>query len=88
MHIENILLTSVANIVGIMRRLKFKFIRVVLNQIYLSYVLPSREYSSVVCDRCNSQYSNALETLQNETARIVTDLTRTVSLENSSIRKT
>ena len=47
MHIENIL-TCVAKVVGIMRRLKFKFTRAALNQIYLSYVLPILEYSSVV----------------------------------------
>ena len=65
MHIENIL-TSAVNMVGIMRRLKFKFTRVALNQIYLSYVLPILEYSSVVWDGCSSQDSNALEKLQNE----------------------
>ena len=81
MHIENIL-TSAAKIVGIMRRLKFKFTRVALNQIYLSYVLPVLGYSSVVWDGCSSQDSNALEKLQNEAARIVTGLTRSVSLEN------
>ena len=83
MHIENIL-TSAAKIVGIMRRLKFKFSRVALNQIYLSYVLSILEYSSVVWDGCSSQDSNALEKLQTEAAiyRIVTGLTRSVSLEN------
>ena len=81
MHIENIL-TSAAKIVGIMRRLKFKLTRVALNQIYLSYVLPILEYSSVVWDGCSSQDSDALEKLQNEAARIVTGLTRSVSLEN------
>ena len=59
MHFENIL-TSAAKIVGIMR-LKFKFTRVALNQIYFSYVLPILEYSSVVWDGRSSQDSNALE---------------------------
>ena len=81
MHIENIL-TSAVKIVGIMRKLKFKLTRVALNQIYFSYVLPSLEYSSVVLDGCSSQDSNALEKLQNEAARIVTGLTRSVSLES------
>ena len=75
MHIENIL-TSAAKIVGIMRRLKFKLARVALNLIQFSYVLP------IVWDGCSSQDSNALKKLQNETARIVTGLTRSVSLEN------
>ena len=78
MHID--ILTSAAKIVGIMRRLKFKFTRVALNQIYLCYVLPILEYSSVVWDGCSSQDSNALEKLQNEAARIVTGLTRSVLL--------
>ena len=81
MHIENIL-TSAAKIVSIMTRLKFKFTRVPLNQIYFSYVLPILKYSSVVWDGCSSQDSNALEKLQNEAARIVTGLTRSVSLED------
>ena len=81
MHIENIL-TSAAKIADIIRRLKLKFTRVAWNQIYLSYVLPILEYSSVVWDGCSSQDSNAPEKLQNEAARIVTGLTRSVSEEN------
>ena len=80
-HIDNIL-TSAAKIVGIMRKLKFTFTRITLNQIYFSYVLPVLEYSSVVWDGCSLQDSNALDKLQNEAARIVTGLTRSVSLEN------
>lgn len=79
-HIQNIL-TSAAKIVGIMRKLKFTLTRVALNQIYLSYVLPILEYSSVVWDGCSLQDSNSLEKLQNEAARIVTGLTRSVSLD-------
>ena len=62
--------------------LPFFFFFFALNQIFLSYVLPIFEYSSVVWDGCSSQDSNALEKLQNEAARIVTGLTRSVSLEN------
>ena len=65
-----------------MRKLKFTFTRITLNQIYFSYVLPVLEYSSVVWDGCSLQDSNALDKLQNEAARIVTGLTRSVSLEN------
>ena len=77
-HIDNIL-TGAAKIVGIMRRLKFTFTRITLNQIYFSYVLPVLEYSSVVWDGCSLQDSNALDKLQNEAARIVTGPTRSVS---------
>ena len=65
-----------------MRKLKFTFSRVALNQIYLSYLLPISEYSCVVWDGCTAQDINSLQKLQNEAARIVTGLTRSVSLDN------
>ena len=65
-----------------MRRLKYTFYRQALNQIYISYVLPILEYSSIAWDGCTSQESQTLEKLQNEAARIVTGLTRSVSLLN------
>ena len=37
--------------------------------------------SSIVWDGCTSQDLNSLEKLQNEAARVVTGLTRSVSLE-------
>ena len=45
-------------------------------------MLPILEYSAVVWDNCTIQDSNTLEKLRNEAARIVTDLTRSVSLVN------
>ena len=80
-HIDKIL-NSAAKVIGIMRKLKFTLNRIALNQIYMSYVLPILEYSSIIWDGCTAQDSNALEKLQNEAARIVTGLTRSVSLEN------
>ena len=80
-HIENIV-NSASKIIGIMRKLKYTFHRVVLNQIYVTYVLPVLEYSAIVWDNCTAQNSNTLEKLQNEAARIVTGLTRFVSLDN------
>ena len=65
-----------------MRKLKYTFHRVALNQIYLCYVLPIFEYSSIVWDNFTVQDSSTLDKLQNEAARIVTGLTRSVSLEN------
>ena len=79
-HIDNIL-NSAAKVVGIMRKLKFTLSRIALNQIYVSYVLPIVEYSSVVWNNCSDQDAYALEKLQNEAARIVTGLTRSVSLD-------
>ena len=48
----------------------------------MSYLLPVVEYASVVWDGCSEQDSQTLQKIQNEAARIVTGLTRTVSLEN------
>ncbi|MCG7877681.1 MAG: reverse transcriptase domain-containing protein [Candidatus Thiodiazotropha endolucinida] len=79
-HIDNIL-NSAARVVGIMRKLKFTLSRIALNQIYVSYVLPIIEYASIVWDNCTEQDANALEKLQHEAARVVTGLTRSVSLE-------
>ena len=80
-HIENIVV-SASKVIGIMRKLKYTFHRVALNQIYISYVLPILEYSVVVWDNCTMQDTSTLEKLQNEAARIVTGLTRSVSLVN------
>ena len=80
-HIE-IILGSAWKVVGIMRKMKFSLSRQALNQIYLSYVRPVLEYSSIVWDGCTVQSSHSLELLQNEAARIVTGLTRSTSLEN------
>ena len=65
-----------------MRKLKYTFSRVTLNQIYLSYLLPIIEYSCVVWDGCTERGIESLQKLQNEAARIVTGLTRSVSLDN------
>ena len=40
------------------------------------------EYSSTVWDGCTAYEKESLEKIQNEAARIVTGLTRSVSLEN------
>lgn len=80
-HIDNII-SSASKIIGIMRKLKFSFTRLALNQIYLSYLLPVMEYSCVVWDGCSALDCNSLQKIQNEAARIVTGLTRSVSLVN------
>jgi len=80
-HIETIL-QSASKVIGIMRKLKFTLNRNSLNQIFLSYIRPLLEYSSIVWAGCTEYQSNSLERLQHEAARIVTGLTRSVSLEN------
>ena len=79
-HIENIL-ASASKVIGVMRKLKYTFSRIALNQIYISYARPILEYSSVVWDNCTLDQANSLEKLQNEAARIVTGLTRSVLQE-------
>ena len=80
-HIETIL-KSASKIIGKMGKLKYNFTRKALNQIYLSCVGPNLEYSCIVWDGCTTEQSNSVEKLQNEAARIVTGLTRSISLEN------
>ena len=65
-----------------MRKLKFTLNRNSLNQIYLSYIAPLLEYASIVWDGSSDSCANSLQKNQNEAARIVTVLTRSVSLEN------
>ena len=65
-----------------MRKLKYSISRNALNQMYMSYLLPVVEYTSVVWDGCSELDSQTLQKIQNEAAGLVTGLTRYVSLEN------
>ena len=56
--------------------------RYALNQMHMYYLLPIVEYASVVWDGCSDQDSQTLQNIQNETARLVTGLARSVSLES------
>ena len=80
-HINNISV-SASKILGMMRSLKFKLQRSSLNQIYISFLRPVLEYVSVVWDNCTVREKESLEKIQNEAARIVTGVTRSISLEN------
>ena len=53
-HIETIQKRAY-KILGIMRKLKYSFSRQALNQIYVSYVRPLLEYSSIIWDGCTEQ---------------------------------
>ena len=67
-----------------MRKLKFSLSKKALNKMFISYMLTILEYASVVWDGCSEQDSVTLQKVQNEAARLVTGLTRSVSLENLS----
>ena len=58
-----------------MRKLKFKICRNTIDKkLYLVYVRPILEYACEVWDNCGVVYSNKLENVQLEAARIVTGL--------------
>ena len=80
-YIETIINTAYRTL-GIMKKLKYSFSRLALNQMYISYIRPLLEYSSILWDGCLEQDKAALERLQNEIARIVTGLTRFTSIAN------
>ena len=63
-----------------MRKLKYSISRKSLNQIYISFLRPVLE-SAVVWDGCTLYEKESLEKIQHEAARIVTGLTRSVSIE-------
>jgi len=77
-HINNICSSSLTNL-GIMRTLKFTFKRNTLNQIYISFLRPILEYSSVLWDNCSKYEKHRLERMHLEAARIVTGTTPSIS---------
>ena len=58
-HIDSIL-TSALRMIGIMRKLKYVFSRRSVNQIYVTYVRPVLEYSSIVWDGCTIEQNRLL----------------------------
>ncbi|XP_052275100.1 uncharacterized protein LOC127874668 isoform X1 [Dreissena polymorpha] len=80
-HINNIM-TSASKILGVMRKVEYKLSRKCLNQIYFTHLRPLLEYACVVWDGCTLYDKELLEKIQNEAARIVSGLTRSVSLRN------
>ena len=70
-----------------MSKLKYSISRKSLNQIYISFLRPVLEYSAVVWDGCTLYEKENLEKIQHEAARIMTGLTRSVSIEKNFIWK-
>ena len=73
---------SASKILALMHKLKYSISINALNQMYMSYLLPVVEYASVVWDGCSEPDSQTLQKIKNEAARLVTGLTRSVSLEH------
>ena len=78
-HVNNII-SSASKVLGMMRKIKFTINRKALSQIYISFLRPILEYGSTVWDSCTQYEKDNLEKIQHEAARIVTGLTRSVSL--------
>ena len=64
-----------------MRMLKFKLKGQSLNQIYVSYLCPIIEYASIIRDSCTNYEKESVDKFQYEALRVVTGLTRSVSIE-------
>ena len=79
-HISNIT-SSASKVLGTMRALKYKLKRNTLNHLYLTYLRPILEYASILWDSCTINEKETIEKIQYEAARIVTGLTRSVSIE-------
>lgn len=78
-HIHNIISSS-SKVLGMMRKIKFTVKRKAPNQICISFLRPILEYGSSVWDSCTNYEKDNLEKIQHEAGRIVTGLTRSVSL--------
>ena len=76
-HINNICSSSSKNL-GILKKM-FTVKRNTLNRIYISFLRPVLEYSSVVWDNCSKYEKDRLERMGLEAARIVTCTTRSIS---------
>jgi hypothetical protein len=71
-HILN-LHQKASNALNTLKRAKYKLDRTTLITIYKSHVRPLMEYADVIWDGCSIAYSNLLESIQYEAARIVRD---------------
>ena len=78
-HIASIL-DRASRMIGVMRKPKYVSSKRALSQTYISFIKPVLEYASIVWDGCTVEQHNSLEKLRNEIARIVTGLTKSVSL--------
>ena len=65
---------------NILRSLKFDLDRLTLQIMYFSFIRPVLEYGDIIFDNCPSYYSEKLEKINIEAARIVTGATKLVSI--------
>ena len=81
-HLEN-MITNITKHLGILRKLKCSLNRSNLEKMYLVYIRPLFEYACEVWDNCGIGYSDKLENIKLDAARIVTGLP--IFLQNRSI---
>ena len=65
---------------NILRSLKFDLDRLTLQIMYFSFIRPILEYGDIIFDNCPSYYSEKLEKINIEAARVVTGATKLVSI--------
>ena len=65
---------------NILRSLKFDLDRLTLQIMYFSFIRPVLEYGDIIFDNCPSYFSEKLEKINIEAARIVTGATKLVSI--------
>ena len=77
------MITNITKHLGILRKLKFSLNRSNLEKMYLVYIRPLFEYACEVWDNCGIGYSDKLENIKLDAARIVKGLP--IFLQNGSI---
>lgn len=79
-HIDDII-TKASKMIASLRKFKYTLNREHLSSIYQVCIRPHLEYASEVWDGCTEKYSDKLEKMQLEAARIITGLTSYAPLE-------
>ena len=79
-HLNNIK-TKAWHRINVMRKLKSQLNRKSLQIIYFSFIRPLLEYADVVWDNCTQYEANKLEKIQHSAARIVSGVTKLVSIK-------
>ena len=80
-HINNVL-AKTSRQIAVLREIKFKVSRNVLENIYMTFISPLVEFSCDVWDSCTVADADIFERLQLEAARIITGLTPYATLHS------
>ena len=83
-HFEKIV-KSATKIVGVMRKLKNNLSKIALNQMFISYVFPILEYSSLVWDGCTQHDTNTLEKITTQSSKTCSTISLSGKLIQSNL---